>query len=168
MTYKDELWTMFRCSANRMSIVDYVNYKISQLQGEDGIEDQLLDEYETYYSDIYDTEDYIKLQSQMGPTPDIMKTLDQIYHKSRKESLTWYDQFQKILIQLYLRQSSVENKDFNIFSEMIEFLKKSIDESSGLEMMHRLQFSANYLIVLRAQGRIADDPTVLMAYNYVI
>ena len=43
---------------------------------------------------------------------------------------------------------------------------QSCEEVSGAEQMHRLQFSANFLIVLRAQGRI--DETCLAPYNSIM
>lgn len=65
-----------------------------------------------------------------------------------------------------------------MFGEIVLFLSKSIDaeqifsetgqEPSEKELEHRLFFAANFLIVLRAQGRIGGDDDSNGAENLVL
>lgn len=72
-----------------------------------------------------------------------------------------------------------ENENENVFSEpLIGFFCDSTNstrvfnstdvELSREEIYHRIIFSANYLMVLRAQGRISSDYDELLQYNEMI
>ena len=66
----------------------------------------------------------------------------------------------------------------NIFESMIPFLSESTNSSSimqrqGIELskeeiMHRVFFASNYLMILRIQGRVSSDPDALLSYNEVV
>ena len=91
----------------------------------------------------------------MREMPDILNTYESIWLQAKKNgNLTWHDDFQYRLIETYL--SSMES-----FEHLVEFLDISTEHYP-----ENLDFAANYLIILRAQGRI--DYTSIKNYNRVI
>lgn len=80
----------------------------------------------------------------------------------------WFDDFQKCLIDAYLS----EKEDF---SEVVRFLNTTTDlnridyEISAEELQFRMEFAANFLMVLKEQGRIkAGQVSMVAQYNEVI
>lgn len=155
------------------------------------------DEFENYYHDFFSLADYKDLkQKLLNEMPDVAVAYEDYFQKYDCQDqhpnmlrLSWYDKLQKLIIKTYLLMSEDRNRNLNLFAQgienmqmpIIQFLDESTDierqnqlfERTGVqiteeELQHRLFFAANYLLVLRAQGRIRDDPECISSYNLVM
>ena len=84
-------------------------------------------------------------------------------YAEQTNQISWYERFQKVLISAAIVSSRAnENK----FRQLLQFFKETTLKDEGFnesmaadeqdEINQRQQFAANFLIILRIQGRIED------------
>ena len=180
---------MFRTHATHQVLQDQISGRIEQMQSsndetmhDDSAPDSL-QEFDTYYHDLFSVEDYHNLQNLMKSLPDICKQHNHFFDHATRDpasyDLSWHDKFQHLLIGCYLEMGDSENADVNVFARpLIRFFCESTNsahvfQTTGVqltqeEVWHRVMFAANYLLVLRTQGRVEDDMQLLLEYNEVV
>lgn len=156
MSYKDELWALFRTHATHQMLADGLD--TCQCMNEVTTDPSLANFNLLYSDDFLDLDQGPNLKMQLGQLPPITQLYKEAFERHMDGMLhqelqpNWFDEFQKRLIDTYLSEK-------DDFSELVAFLyattdKQLIGDVSMEEMQFRVEFAANFLMLLKEQGRI--------------